>query len=435
MPESDHIMQLSSCTGIISSGKNEAPVAFTLECGVDGELTFNFSEILSIKRTGWLYDYLNQNQRYSKNVSLKARDSATALDISTDALICGLGIHSKGSKTVFNIDDAKCGMLQTIGKPRQKDGWYAWYQIQGLQGLRNIQMESALGLIDVSGSMDVKDHSLISGHITIKRTKRFNGNFDQWIKQCDEQARRILDIFSLAHGNYHRWTMGQYGNKRQTITRYYGKQKSDRRIFAVFHPLNPEPTLKLCLERYTEEISTQTGFSIAIKWLLEPQHYTDITYLSLFCALEHLIDRFADKHISPLLEKHQKKVVKKELERTIKTLDNSILTRDIRKHLIKNLEGVFRLSLNDKLDMLCKHYRVSWDGIHDAAKLINIRNRIVHGGCFSREEDESDHLYDYVAHLRELLVRILLGILDYEGKYFSYLDGQRHVTLPRASGV
>lgn len=58
---------------------------------------------------------------------------------------------------------------------------------------------------------------------------------------------------------------------------------------------------------------------------------------------------------------------------------------------------------------------------------IDARNKIIHTG---RHDIPHEELTMHVAALRELLKRIVLTLLNYQGTYISFLDGQETVTFP-----
>ncbi len=425
MPSSENITELKNCTGKISNGKFKANVVFSLAVGKDGEFKFVFDDIRSTKSTRWLYDYIHGKGKYIKPLILRAYNQDNKLNLESDNFyLAGVSLKTKRF-TSFSFNRPRCNLLVSKGEQRQKKGWYAWYQVQGLEGAGNIQIETELGKMNVAGSMSVDDHTVITGHIIIECPSKTGKSFKKWIEESDKLTRRVLDIFSLAHGKYYRWTMGQYGTKTHTITHYHGRQKSDCPAFPVFFHLNTESTLKLAIERYSEELCNKTGFGMAIKWLLEPQYYDDNTYISLFCALEHLLDKFNDQYIPPIIScDKRRKEIGMHLKAAIKDFNNQSLDKETRDALYKNLNSIFRHTLANKLNLLMKHYRVQQDSLGNIPELIKVRDEIIHKGHFSTKSDGSERLHDYTASLRELLVRILLSILGYEGGYLSHLNGQ-----------
>lgn len=124
-----------------------------------------------------------------------------------------------------------------------------------------------------------------------------------------------------------------------------------------------------------------------------------------------------------------KKKIEKQFREVIASELKGDANKSKRKQLYQNFQGLFRPSLADKLCALVDHYGVSKRKLCDLKKLISIRNKIVHEGCYSPQSGDFEQLHDYVAHLRELVVRIILRILDYEGKYLSHLNGQEDVIL------
>jgi hypothetical protein len=61
---------------------------------------------------------------------------------------------------------------------------------------------------------------------------------------------------------------------------------------------------------------------------------------------------------------------------------------------------------------------------------IGVRNKIVHRGRFKPAAPGETSLLHNLSTLRELLKRIVLSMLDYEGQYCSFLGGHKWVHFP-----
>jgi hypothetical protein len=82
-----------------------------------------------------------------------------------------------------------------------------------------------------------------------------------------------------------------------------------------------------------------------------------------------------------------------------------------------------RYPFKDNLRKFLKEYRVPLDGIdQDIEPTIDVRHKIVHRGMYV-SVGSTQSVNDHLAILRELLTRIFLTLLKYNGEYQSFLNG------------
>lgn len=83
-----------------------------------------------------------------------------------------------------------------------------------------------------------------------------------------------------------------------------------------------------------------------------------------------------------------------------------------------------RYPFKDNLRKFLKEYKVPLDGIdQNIESAIGVRHKIVHRGMYI-SVGSIQSVNDHLAVLRELLTRIFLTLLRYNGEYQSFLNGQ-----------
>jgi hypothetical protein len=95
----------------------------------------------------------------------------------------------------------------------------------------------------------------------------------------------------------------------------------------------------------------------------------------------------------------------------------------------KNKIGeINRYPFKENLWEFLKEYKVPLEGIkQDIEPAVNARHQIVHRGLYN-SGDQS--IRDHLAVLRELLSRIFLALLKYDGEYQSFLNGPEWKKFP-----
>jgi hypothetical protein len=204
----------------------------------------------------------------------------------------------------------------------------------------------------------------------------------------------------------------------------------------VFHYLNLQPVLELAINRYTDELCESTGLAVALEWFVHHPRYAELQLISASTALEHLIVSFVKKHGAPRIVPLE---LFEELAAKMKSVCQEAMrdAEEPRRRAIERLRNKLAQindgSLKDKLESLIETYGVPLAGldIKQISDAITARNLVVHRGLY-RSESESEGIQQHVAVLRELLKRIFLVLLRYEGEYFSLLTGPQWVHFPPA---
>ncbi len=102
-------------------------------------------------------------------------------------------------------------------------------------------------------------------------------------------------------------------------------------------------------------------------------------------------------------------------------LANDRLRNGLRR-LCARIRHLNDTTFSDGLFAMLDTYRVPLVGIKDRiVPAVNARHAIIHEGQANEEYEE---LTFHVAVLRELLKRIILTLLEYKGRYISFLNGQ-----------
>jgi hypothetical protein len=156
--------------------------------------------------------------------------------------------------------------------------------------------------------------------------------------------------------------------------------------------------------------------------------YLELDFVSCMTALEHLAKVYGEKNsraVSPGREFFEAEV-EPVLREQLAALQTETLAPDALAALKKATNKIRELAnptLQDSLTHMLKGYGVPMAGFEDVLPgLIKLRNEIVHRGV-AREGDVRK-LQHEVDRVRELLTRIFLRLLDYQGRYDSYLTGK-----------
>jgi hypothetical protein len=161
--------------------------------------------------------------------------------------------------------------------------------------------------------------------------------------------------------------------------------------------------------------------------------YAELQLPAASTSLEHLIAVFVKNHGVPTLI--EPKAFKGHLSRTQelwKEIAAGLKGGELAavKRILNKLSRLNEGSFYDKLVAMTQAYQIPLADIdlHQVKQAVDARNIVVHRGIFP--SDTERRLHDYVVLLRELLKRIFLALVGYEGQYFSLLHGPQWLRFP-----
>jgi hypothetical protein len=254
-------------------------------------------------------------------------------------------------------------------------------------------------------------------------------------------VRDMLLMISLGAGRFVGWSVRELfiGGIRRGIE-FRGRRWSGQPYDPLFHHLNLKAALELATKNYSHELGERTGLGIAIEWYVMSQPYSEARYLATMTALEHIVAKHADV-LGAMLPLETFQAVRGDLDgvlsaphtraAVVAALRADGLTEaelsaaaDSRIAALRSkLGGLNSVPLQDKIIALLSMYGVQHSDVTPTLQqLLAIRNRLVHRGLHRRDVG-GVALATAVAALRELVVRMILAILNYEGPYQSYLNG------------
>lgn len=256
-------------------------------------------------------------------------------------------------------------------------------------------------------------------------------------EDLDRNVRLILDVLSLAEGRFMDWSIRRIiiGDKICSA-RLCGPRGTTEPQFPVFSYLNLGPILKIALEKYTRQLCHETGIDLAIEWFLMHPRYSELRFITGMTALEHMIHVFSERNpLGSLLPKATfKQSVRPHVESALRIAMAALpnggnLTQEV-EIMLNKLGDLNRWPLQENLKKMLQCYDVPFrDLAGEIPKLIKLRNDIVHIGHQPTLPGSSGLNYSN-AVLRELLTRIFLTLLGYEGQYQSFLSGPAWVSFP-----
>lgn len=435
MSDMETIIKFEGCDGILAWNKYSLKLPFDLIVSVDGEIRIDLGSQPLTNDNIWIEIAFLQKGDKAEVLMLEGTTSEGYILRSDSIYLTKSGIFSDQNGSVITAE-ATASQIDirvlkeastTIGE-MQVD-----FLIAGLQCFRPIKIDHEVGEIYIAGSSKIKDFSRICGIVSVKKQITANDDYNKWLELVKEQVRRVQDLLSFANGRFLRTNV---------LKVFQGRELSNIILFRIFSKARPykppfsylhlQPLIEIAVKGYTNDLIRKTGMDVALEWHLMPHTYNEDRYLGQMTALEHLVHVFREqKSSNRALQKAKfRNIVRPALEEKLDELLPQLCDgpqeiehfENVIKELKAKIGNLNMQTLLSSLQSMLAEYRVPMDGLNEfIPDLIKVRNEIVHRGLHV-PSSEQDSLNEYVSAAEELLRRIFLSLLDYDGTYQTYFE-------------
>ena len=428
------MFRLPACTGTLQQESATASVSFGIQVDATGEVSIAIDPIPLGQEGMALYrsfaDATARGALISYSLTGTGPDGESVA--CTELTMTSSQIVGVPDSPVVRIEATPGQVVLTQrtdepASPHEPDLWEYW--VDGLQCFPAVLAEFDFGQVRVQGV--VRKGVRLGGRILVKPC---TGLAEENI---DAGADRILDVISMAAGQRLRWSVRQRRVRAAVETVIYPPEKAGPSMWACFSPLNLRPLLEAAALRYTPPLTAETGLDVAIQWSVAYSPHEEVRFLQKMTALEHLVHKAQQS--AGLLPKADFRALRRSLEQVIADYaeKQGMSGGDpALSQIAGKLSYLNQATFKNNIAQLLVSLRVPQDGLENWQSLVDIRNNIVHTGIADpperrrRSAVEAD-LLQAERFLRELLVRIFLSMLGYEGSYTSWHRGRRDRELGR----
>ena len=197
----------------------------------------------------------------------------------------------------------------------------------------------------------------------------------------------------------------------------------------IFHHLDQQPIFDAAVRSFFDPPIAAKNLFFAIEWFAMDATYNEVRLVNAMTALENLIDSNLEEDAALIQNKSAYEKTRKVLRSVIRTCLAKWSPHgaiEALAELNEKLADLARRSLLRKLTILAARWQVPLDGIPDASirAAKQARDRVVHRGQYYQDARTDDpDLWAHVTIVREIVVRFLLAIIGYNGRYSSYVGG------------
>ncbi len=222
----------------------------------------------------------------------------------------------------------------------------------------------------------------------------------------------------------------------ETFTREIWSETPGGRVGQpVVHPLDQDAIFETAVRSYFDPDFAAKGLHFAMEWFAMPAGYTEMRLLHAFTALENLTNVNLPETEGLLLPPRRFAVLAKRMRAALDGEVRGDGETAFRAGLAAKMQDLNRRPLADKIVRLSEVWAAPMRGLDlsGLAAAVQARNTIVHQGRYYADAEDRAAQVDLWRHItlvREIVARLVLTALHYEGSYMIWDGEQRNGRFP-----
>jgi hypothetical protein len=403
--------------GEIEIGPVKLPIGFDAEIDDTGALNITLDQMPVTKATLGIGSLSKGLGRKFRPAKLSGTSSAGTKLYSESFIVTGHlnhttsdgdgdYVHYSGHCSRAEIRFDRTGEDRTHG--------LVWW-FRRLETFRGINETIDLGVVGIAGAARDKEHpQRLTGTIGIKAET----DDEDWIERALERIDHITRVMSVACGLYLQpYVQQRYTTTEQilTVTRY---GQAHEPSLGAFHYLHYDDIFKTACQSTSETCVKLKRLDNAIQWVLTPAYYTEIRLIGAMTAIEAILETVFSEDEKLFLKKLAFEKVAKAVRTVLREMNIADATTKVGE--------LNRRNLQEKLQRYLVQCGINVSDLPaDSVKRITkARNHVVHRGVYHADESqERGSLFDCALLAREIVIRILLDVIGFEGKYIAIYFG------------
>ena len=380
--------------------------------GIDGRLQIDLNQqVLNGESRAALHQSFGRPGQLDQQFSLNATSPDGATLSSNRVSLTSIGTD------VLEIALDEATVTVPLESPVIKPCMIMW-----LRGIRNFgptYAETQLGQLELRAGIQNIQPDDVSGYLVLEADEP---NVDaEWRRSAENLLMFMRAGLALAHGGrLQNPVLEIYDNDHCEANFYAGRGSQPE--FKVQHPIHMRPYFEALARRYFDVKPWPDSLWIAQGWMHVETTHDEVRFLGAMTALETLVEALPQKKTT-VIPKPDFNPLRDSLLTTLKQWpDGSESEFEIYRLKICQLN---QASLRQKLVTLIEFHDVSADDLLCyIPALISERNEIVHRGMAKALT------LDLIIVVREIVTRLVLKALRYEGPYLCYLGGRHTREFP-----
>jgi hypothetical protein len=397
-------------SGTLADAESIVDIQFTVGAGEDCHLTIEIDQlpltekVMTISRSSAIGTKVSHLKLRGRSLSGRKieSDHLSIMWYQFNTSFARLEVSAAASTVIWPLEEK-------VAPPTMR------LLMRGFKSYPTPAIPTPLGTCSIHGDAHLTSINDVSGAITVTAP---HGPLDQdWRTKAEQFLSHVHRGMALAHGGRLQTPLRELtinGEKRQTF--YAGGGCAAE--MPVHDALNHAPIEQALIDGFFRDGPLPENLWGALGWMHSASIFNEIRFLTGMTALEAIIESELPAKRGTTMPKERFKTVLRQLQ---EVLDRAELTPTEHTVLSKSIQGINRKTFRQKLEALFDHYRLPQADFGDKVlqSLVNLRNEVVHRGSFPPSTDP----WQAIILVRELITRIMLSAIGFQGRYRCYIGG------------
>lgn len=416
-------------SGFLSAGASSQNVEFSARIDEDGEVRLDFGGMVAGSQSFFIRELWKSSipDPFEFNLQGIAADDTSLI---TDSLnLTSVRVERSEAGYMLKVKGF-CNEVKIKTSGKKPVGPVAKLLVRGFQTSRPLAAHCSLGSVRFFAPVSLKNLSsanAMSGRLQIDGGPDV-ADVQAWRMEVEKLFDHVLNIMSFASGTALRAPVFEfiYGGEVELVALSQVKQElphlppfSRRDLAGIFGR---------AVETHFNASFSAEKIHHAIGWYCVSSPYDEVNHVTAMTVLESLISANLSDEDKQVQNKADFKKLRKKISNVVKDHFESFgndpkVRHQLVAELNEKLSDLNRSTLKQKLDLLAAQLGMNMDGISDAQikGVKKARDRVVHRGFY--ESPSPDELLEHMLVARELVTRLILTVLGYEGAYRTYIGG------------
>ncbi|MGV3581439.1 MAG: hypothetical protein ACO1N8_03960 [Methylophilus sp.] len=421
-------------TGFIISGETTIAISFDAKINNYAELEFKFYGIDFNKERTML---LNRGESREIEYLILEAQAEDGTKIKTDSFnITSSRLGNAEGDLVIEIEGGCNKAIFTKSLKSTSLKPLLQFRMRGFRSLSQFTYTSVLGAVVIGGNNETESSDVLSGVVKVSsEIEILAADATKWKDNALSFLEHVNRVMSFAQGLSPRTPIIEFYFGDTVEVTYLRQGRNNATRISHIHFLDNENIFKAAVNSYFNPIVQVKNLRMALEWFSIDSSYSEVRLINAMTVLENLIASNLSDEDQQIRKSKAFDKIKKEIRASLKniieeeTADEELIKKSL-KEINEKLPDLNRKTLLNKLKILLQRWEVPMMGIDDVhiSEAKRARDLIVHNGFYDKEK--SNELWLYVTIVREIVVRVFLTVLSYEGCYISYVNGYRTVSFP-----
>ena len=413
--EAGSILPPEQFTGQLVIGEQRVPISLTASAGPSGRLELNVEPISPSDAPSGVRALLQSFGKPGNTIDEFGLECETpdGKRLTSDSVyLTGRNRNSDGLHIKLRTGEASLRMTagDTPDRPLLR------FRLLGFECFPSVHVVAELGSIGAEGATRTTATDEITGWIT---AQGLDGRPPMnWRESAEHMLKHLCSVLGFARGAPLPAPMSEFYEGDTLEVTFHETGRGYAPLMPPLPRLKLGPIVEAAVKNIKAVDTQRDAFEMAVGWLLVPTTFEEVRFLAGMTALESLA--------SQLLKNPQKRILgssasEKFAQRVRALVDEQDFDDSTKAAIKEKIPELNRRSFVQKIGALLEQKKVARTSINDAelARLVCLRNLIVHQGAAPENED----LWPSILIIREILVRLVFSMLQFDGTYWCYIGG------------